>query len=290
MPAPITIAHLSDLHLTAQDNEKRTGPGRLKGMNRNFARLMQDRKLLESDYIIVTGDITDRGYIAAWRRFWDEVNKAGVLHKIIVVPGNHDMCSLRLIRNIPTEESRAMAEHGLALGGQPTVFPWAKSVENRTIAFFGLNSNNEGNTLITANAIGKLGFEQLYKLGRMLSEEYADVPIKLLLLHHSPNIPEVATSERRHEKPTYYLERNTIELDKHDRRQLRLLCRVFRIKAILHGHTHNPLNRTVNGVRIISAPPSTEPDKDGFLHYFRYTISPGTGRLSYSTVKVEAPK
>ncbi len=282
-----TIAHLSDLHLTVNDDDRRTGPGRLRGMNRHFKALLKDKKLLECDQIIVTGDITDRGYLVAWKYFWDEIDNAGIKDKVIVVPGNHDMCSLRLIRNIPEEESRLMAIRGLEMGKQPTAFPWAMTDPKRRIAFFGLNSNNEGNPTITSNAIGRLGFDQLYKLGRLIHEEYADIPLRIILLHHSPNIPERETSERRNEKPMPFFERKLMEMKENDRRQLRLLARIFRAKAILHGHTHDALNRSVNGTRMISAPPSTEPDKQGNLHYLLHNINFKSNRLTYKTIKVK---
>ena len=287
MSTKYTIAHLSDLHLTADDGDKRTGAGGLRGMNANYRTLMSDPRLKTCDRIVVTGDVTDRGHIDAWRLFWAEVDRAGLGDKIMVVPGNHDLCCLRLIRDVPEEQSRLMAERGLSLGGQPMEFPWARADSDAGVLFLGLNSNNEGNTTITSNAIGKLGFEQLYKLGRMLHEVGGEPPVCIVLLHHSPNIPQRATSLRRGEKPLPFLERTLLKMDEDDRRQLRLLCRVFKVKAILHGHTHDALNRCVNSVRMISAPPSTEPGADGRLHYLIHTIHPDSKRLTFKGVEVK---
>lgn len=287
MPEKYTIAHLSDLHLTAADDDKRKGAGALRGMNANNRTLMRDPNLMRCDRIVVTGDVTDRGHIDAWRLFWAEVDRAGLGDKVMVVPGNHDLCCLRLIRDVPEEQSRLMAERGLSLGGQHIRFPWAEADRDAGVLFLGLNSNNEGNTAITSNAIGKLGFEQLYKLGRMLHEAGGEPPVCIVLLHHSPNIPHRATSKRRGEKPLPFQERPFLKMDKGDRRQLRLLCRIFKVKAILHGHTHDTLNRSVNSVRMISAPPSTEPGADGRLHYLIHTIHPGSKRLTFKGVEVK---
>lgn len=283
-----TIAHLSDLHLTVTDNESRTGKGRLRGMNRHFKTLLQDKKLLECDRIVITGDITDRGHLAAWKIFWDAITAAGVKDKTIVVPGNHDMCCLEMVRGIPEEESRLIAQQGLEMGDQKTTFPWGMTDENRRVAFFGLNSNNEGNPTAITNAIGRIGFTQLYKLGRLIHEEYSDVKTRIILLHHSPNIPQTDTSRRRNERPMPFYERIVMKLKEEDRRQLRLICRIFRARAILHGHTHDTLNRSVNGVRMISAPPSTEPDGEGKLHYLHHKINLDLNRLTYRTVKVKS--
>ncbi len=63
---------------------------------------------------------------------------------------------------------------------------------------------------------------------------------------------------------------------------------MFRVKAILHGHTHDSLDRTVGGVRIIGAPASTEPDAGGCLRYKLHTLHLDSGRLASRTERVPA--
>jgi predicted phosphodiesterase len=78
-----------------------------------------------------------------------------------------------------------------------------------------------------------------------------------------------------------------MRLDPFDRRALRLLAAVFRVKAVLHGHTHDCLDRTVGGVRIVGAPAATEPDAGGALRYKLLTLYPETGQLRARIRRVE---
>jgi 3',5'-cyclic AMP phosphodiesterase CpdA len=276
----ITLAHVSDLHLTAEDGAARSEVrllGGLRGMNRNFGRLLADPPLRRADLVVVTGDVTDRGDLAAWERFWEMAETAGLAGRLAVLPGNHDVCCLGLRRTRPRVEDWARMRAGLARGGHESAFPWIRRL-GPDAALFAVDSTNAGNASALDNARGRLGREQLVALGRALAL-YADVPHKFLLLHHSPNIPEAATSRRRGEAPTPWWERGAMQLDPFDRRALRLLAAVFRVKAILHGHTHDSLDRTVGGVRIVGAPAATEPDAAGALRYKLLTLYPESGRL-----------
>ena len=64
--------------------------------------------------------------------------------------------------------------------------------------------------------------------------------------------------------------------DVSDRVGLRLLAQTFETKAILHGHTHDNLDRRVGGVRIIGTRDSTVPQKSGLLSYKLYTFYSGS--------------
>ncbi|MCH8999307.1 MAG: metallophosphoesterase [Proteobacteria bacterium] len=75
------IAHLSDLHLTAKDNGRRSEPKlphqRLKGMNEAFTAVLRSQKIQTAGAIIVTGDITDKGDRPTWKRFGQLLKEAG---------------------------------------------------------------------------------------------------------------------------------------------------------------------------------------------------------------------
>jgi len=93
------IAHLSDLHLTSDDNGTRSEPrifGPLKGMNTAFRQVVSSTAIQGADLILITGDVTDRGEVEAWRLFWNRIKDAGLADKVRVVPGNHDLCCLSL--------------------------------------------------------------------------------------------------------------------------------------------------------------------------------------------------
>ena len=288
MAERITLAHVSDLHLTADDGAARSEArllGRLRGMNRSFERLLADPPLRAADLVLVTGDVTDTGEAAAWERFWAAVAAAGLAGRVAVLPGNHDVCCLGWRRTRPRSEDWARMRAGLALGNHESEFPWVRRLGDQ-VALFAVDSTNAGNASGLDNARGRLGREQLVALGRLLSL-YEEVPHKFLLLHHSPNIPAPATSRRRGEAALPWWEREAMRLDPFDRRALRLLAAVFRVKAVLHGHTHDCLDRTVGGVRIVGAPAATEPDAGGALRYKLLTLYPETGQLRARIRRVE---
>jgi len=58
------IVHLSDLHLTARDTDRRSEPklfGPLRGMNVAFRTILRSPQINKADVVLITGDITDRG-------------------------------------------------------------------------------------------------------------------------------------------------------------------------------------------------------------------------------------
>jgi 3',5'-cyclic AMP phosphodiesterase CpdA len=87
----LRLAHLSDLHVTESDRVRMVERP-IPGGNRPLARLLLGaRELVQSDLVIVTGDVTDRGSAASWRRFLDLVGQAHLNDKVVLVPGNHDL-------------------------------------------------------------------------------------------------------------------------------------------------------------------------------------------------------
>ena len=277
-PDSLKIAHLSDLHLTATDDGRRKEDG-ARNMNANLCRLLHHAPIQEADLVVITGDISDRGELAAWNKLWAAVKDASLDHRrIVVIPGNHDAACLGLRRTRPKVEDLAIVDAGLTRGRQRRRFPYVRLFAGRKIAVFAVDSVNAGNLNIVDNAVGCIGFDQLAKLGRLLAE-HAEVPCKLLLLHHSPNIPGSSTSKRRGEKPIPFWLRPALQLDRVDRVGLRLVAKVFDTKAILHGHTHDNLDRRVHGVRIIGASASTAPQNSGLLSYKVYSYYPNSGIL-----------
>jgi 3',5'-cyclic AMP phosphodiesterase CpdA len=274
-PTPITIAHLSDLHLTATDDGRRK-EDRARHMNANLYRLLRHEPIQGADLMLITGDVSDRGELAAWNFLWSSVRDAGLdLGKILVIPGNHDAACLGLRRIRPKAEDLAIVRAGLEKGRQRRRLPYVRLFAGGTVGAFAVDSVNAGNFNLIDNAVGRIGFNQLAKLGELLREN-TEIPCKLIVLHHSPNIPHSATSKRRGEKATPFWQRAALQLDRVDRVGLRLLARTFEAKAILHGHTHDNLDRRIGGVRIIGTRDSTVPQSSGLLSYKLYTYYPGS--------------
>ncbi|WP_028315686.1 metallophosphoesterase family protein [Desulfatibacillum aliphaticivorans] len=277
------IAHLTDLHLTKKDSMARSEPklfGKLKGMNKSFRAIMASPKILKSDWLAFTGDITDNGDLDTWKMFWDVISKANFSDKCSVIPGNHDVCNLGFFpasHENDTNERIERVRKGLKMGKQEVRFPWVKQI-HEAVALIGIDSCNHGNFTGVTNAVGKIGFHQLEKLARDL-KKIRHIPVKILMLHHSPNIPETWTEEARGLKPTSKAGRWGHEVPEEDRRALRLLCITNDVRLILHGHLHRQEDRRVNGVRIIGGAATTAPsdpdEKTGFpvTFYKVYTES-----------------
>lgn len=281
MVKPFHVVHLSDLHLTAKDESKRTELGvfkPLRGMNNAFRRICFSPDVQTADHIVITGDVTDRGDIEAWRRFWQICHDAKLTGKVTIIPGNHDVCCLAarlpgkraLYRRADIEKAIA----GMALGGQCPHFPSVVQPDSRLV-IFGMNSNNLGNLNVSTNAMGELGYFQLMGLASKM-HLYRHVPIKIVALHHSPNIPSPETARRRNQRPLSALERLGHQIPRDQRRALMLLCVAHRIRLVIHGHLHLAEERRVGGIRIIGAPASTEPismgPTDVFYHFYGYSI------------------
>lgn len=246
-------------------------------MNEAFREIIKSRPIREADLIIVTGDITDRGDMESWKAFWKILGEAGLSDKVLVVPGNHDVCCLgarlalkkRVFRLTDLEK----AGSGLQIGKQETKFPWAREFERR-IVVFGLNSNNLGNFTVLSNSMGRIGHDQLLSFAEQLCK-YRDIPVKLVVLHHCPNIPGKTPAKKRARKLAGRLARVWLQIPKGQRRILQLLCLSHGVKVIAHGHSHKAEAHIVNGVCIVGAPPTTEPvskTRGGNVYQF-YTYS-----------------
>ncbi len=278
MATPFTIAHLSDLHLTSQDDQPRSEPqlfGKLRGMNQAFRNLAASAPVQACDQLILTGDITDRGEEDAWKGFWKTLEDNGLGDRCLVLPGNHDVCCLGT--RIFKSEKQRYAEDlqkmraGLRLGGDRFDLTFPKTYlfggtreDNHDIAIIGLDSCNQGNRTAVTNAIGELGADQLEGLARALKKHSA-LPIKIVAMHHSPNIPQNDTAEKRDLSEMNEIERWGMEVPELERRSLRWICLAGNVRMIAHGHVHRKEDRSVNSVRIIGTPASTEPMPPGDL-------------------------
>lgn len=258
------IAHLSDLHLTRTDGARRSEPNlfkALKGMNDAFRKIVLSKAIQKVDLILVTGDVTDRGDIESWAVFWDGIHSAGLIDRTYVIPGNHDVCCLGI--RLPgsckayRETDLQKAINGLKMGNQPTKFPWTLNPDPRVV-IFGLNSNNLGNLNAATNAMGELDYYQLASFASKL-HVYRDIPVKIVALHHSPNIPGAETARKRGQKPYSKLERIGHQIPEGQRHSLQLLCITHRVRLLVHGHLHLAEDRRLGGIRLIGAPATTEP-------------------------------
>ena len=132
---------------------------------------------------------------------------------------------------------------------------------------------NLGNLNVATNAMGAVDHYQLSSLASKL-HRYRDVPVKIVALHHSPNIPGAETARKRGLKPYSRLERFGHQIPEGERHALQLLCITHRVRLLLHGHLHIAEDRRVGGVRIVGSPASTDPVVvNDNLEYQFYTYS-----------------
>ncbi len=165
------IAHLSDLHLTSSDNLARSEPrlfGSLRGMNVAFRKIVQSEPVQKANLILVTGDVTDRGDKKTWQVFWNAIRAAKLATKVLVIPGNHDMCCLgmrlpALSRTGYHKADLQKAITGIQIGHQPFKYPWVRVPDTR-VAIFVLNSKNIGTFSAIYNAGGMIGVYHLVNI------------------------------------------------------------------------------------------------------------------------------
>lgn len=256
------IIQLTDLHLTKKNSDQRTGIfDGLTGMNQNFVKIINSSEIMEADLILVTGDVTDKSDFESWEFFWSEIKKAKFSKKILVIPGNHDVCCLDFIgrenpKSILVLEDYGKLKKGLSICKQKKTFPWVELRSYNRLAIFSINSNNMGNAGILDNALGVISKEELKKFEILLqeAEKNISIKIKILLIHHSPILKN--ESYPLHSK-----------MDKIASASLLDLCKKYNVNMILHGHLHEDRNRKIGRIKIIGAPASTEPISNVFKIY-----------------------
>jgi 3',5'-cyclic AMP phosphodiesterase CpdA len=290
------IAHLSDLHLTASDNKGRRSPrifGSLKGMNEAFRNIIKSQPIRDADLIIVTGDITDRGDIESWEFFWKEIKAAGLSDRVMVVPGNHDVCCLgarlSFTKKAYRQRDLEKVNNGLQIGKQPAQFPWVREYDKRVV-IFGLNSNNLGNFTFLSNAKGKIGQDQLLSFAEQLYM-HRHAAVKIVVLHHGPHITEETDVKKRGRKLMGKLMLTGRRIPNRQQRILLLLCLSHGVGLIAHGHVHKAEDRIVNGIRIVGAPPTTQPisrtHRSNTYQFYTYTIQGQDARVNTKLEKIQ---
>jgi 3',5'-cyclic AMP phosphodiesterase CpdA len=232
MPATITIAHLTDVHLgpIAGFGPRHWNLKRLLGYanwlrHRRQAyqrpvldRIVADLAAQAPDHIAVTGDLVNIGlpqeHIAALA--WLET--LGSPQNVTVIPGNHDIYS-RLRGDPGTgrwSAYMAPCAQGAAHAEPHRTFPFVRMLGR--VAIVAVNSAVPTPPLL---ASGRLGEEQLAHLGRVLERLGQAEVFRLLLIHHPP-LPGQAGRFRGLEDAgalTAVLSRHGAEL-------------------VLHGHNH----------------------------------------------------
>jgi 3',5'-cyclic AMP phosphodiesterase CpdA len=197
MATPLTIAHLSDVHLgpiagfrPRYWNVKRAlgYANWLRNRRPVYQRVVLDRLVADlraqgPDHVAVTGDLVNIGlpqeHVAALA--WLE--SLGPPQHVTVIPGNHDIYS-RLRRDAGTHRwARYMTSNdaGALHANHGAAFPFVRLLG--PVALIGVNSAVPTPPLV---ASGRLGKEQLARVAGLLERLGRADLFRLVLIHHPP--------------------------------------------------------------------------------------------------------
>jgi 3',5'-cyclic AMP phosphodiesterase CpdA len=206
MTQPITIAHLTDVHLgpitgfSARYWNLKRATGYLNWA-RNRAhlyrrdvldRIVADVRAQRPDHIAVTGDLANIGLPQELEQALAWLETVGTPEKVTVIPGNHDIYS-RIGRDPGTRRWAAyMARDAQVIGFAPAgaEFPFVRVVGG--VAIVGVNSAVPTPPFM---AWGEVGKDQLARVANTLDKLAQTSLFRLVLIHHPP-LPGQASRTR----------------------------------------------------------------------------------------------
>lgn len=81
------VVHISDLHITT---DRFTRDGKTPG-NLRFPGLIKEINRQEPSYLVISGDLTDRGDVPQWMALKEMLGQLAPASRVIITPGNHDL-------------------------------------------------------------------------------------------------------------------------------------------------------------------------------------------------------
>ncbi len=234
------LAHFSDVHLAPlpRPRLRDLASKRLIGYanwrcNRagqmtaqSLDRLLADMRTHDPDHIAVTGDLANialREEFEAARR-WLEL--LGPPENVTVIPGNHDAYVPGAHRHYRRLWAPWMTGDD-ADPGEDARFPFVRRRDG--IALIGLSSAIASAPFM---ATGRIGPDQMEKLGILLEETGSENLARVVLIHHSPKMLDRFGYTRR----------------LIDARRLRAVIQKAGAELILHGHDHRATTMTIAGL------------------------------------------
>ena len=292
-PATVTLAHISDPHISCMDNVtgRDLAGKRLLGFlrwklqrgsehgNHLLASLKRDLAQTQPDHIAVTGDLTHLSFPAEFTKTKQWLQSLGPPSKVTVIPGNHDTY-------IKTDWQQTMAlwtdymlsdtsrKGGHNTEGTDALFPILR-IRGR-VAIIGICTARPSAPHL---AVGSVGTRQLQKLATILSETGRDRFYRVVLIHHPPLPGSVSWRKRLTDAPA-----------------LQSLLAVYGAELVLHGHAHRTVQRRlktrsgylpVSGISSVSAL-SSAPERRARYHIYRITPVDATWEVRRE-IRIYAP-
>jgi len=261
------LAHLSDPHLAIDTPPvskllSKRGLGYLNWLRKRraihrpevLAAVTADVKAQAPDHIAVTGDLVNLSLPVEFQKAQDWLNSLDVPADVTVVPGNHD-AYVRSAASYPQQYWGAYMR-----GDQSENFPFVR--RRGPIALIGVSTAVPTPPL---SATGRVGRDQLQRLGDLLEQAARERLFRVVLIHHPP-VP----------RANYF--RRLVDAE-----ALREVLRKHGADLVLHGHHHVSSVVWLSGGRYtipcVGVPSASEMpghDEDpGGYHLFEIDGEPG---------------
>ncbi len=210
---PTRFVHLTDLHVNAPGL---MDPGLLTDTSANLRHALELIAALgeKPDFVVVSGDLTNRGDAASYRVLRQILDNLDV--PLLVALGNHD--------------ARSGFHEGFR--GESADTPWFTSAVHGGVHVIVLDS------LVPGRIGGNLDDEQFAFLARELEADSETA--KLVVVHHPPDIGEVQDPDTWH-----YLDRAASD-------RLGAMLHGRHVAGVLSGHVHYDSVSIWNGVPLVT--------------------------------------
>lgn len=233
---PLRFIHCSDIHLldlvgtrpTRFLNKRLTGGVNLL-LNRGhshdhgmFDRIVERAREYAADRLVITGDVTNLALESEFELVRTKLRAAGL--PVTVIPGNHDAYTRGSARARRFETYMGEFMEGERSGAD---YPFVQRFGD--VALVGVST---AIPTLPLHAVGKVGDDQLARLGAMLTALDNDGLARVVLIHH-PVTPGVA-------KPRHGLL---------DREAFAAVIAKHGAELILHGHEHRRIDGELPGPR-----------------------------------------
>ncbi|MCL5031350.1 MAG: metallophosphoesterase [Bacteroidetes bacterium] len=263
------LTHISDLHFTTFFRTNNLF---------QIERALRHAIDLQSDHIVITGDLTDNAVpkdFLILRKLFEKLDLIDG-NRFSLVIGNHDIFggaqSAEDIFTFPVKCSNTnynqkvrefynyfpeLFDSCLYLNNK-NVFPFAKLINNfLLIGWNSIEQYSKINNPFASN--GKIEISQLNETFRLF-EKYQDKNYrKIVLVHHHFNKIEVKDNSSN--KFWQKIEKQTMKLKK--KKRLLKFFNQFGVELVLHGHYHVSNDYTRKGIRFSNAGASLKGDVNG---------------------------